>query len=75
MSGKQLKDLEDHFPTLSGKAFDEARQQVLKSGQSILIARDGIIFERFPDGKEVERKRVTPPRKVVKGSILRIKKG
>lgn len=74
MFGNHFKELEDQLPTLSGQAFAEARKQVLDSGQSILVSRNEIIYERFPNGRLEERKRITPPSKVVRGNLLQIKK-
>ena len=58
---KIIHDLETKFPALSGQAFHDARAQTLASGQSVWESEDGVIYEVFPDGRRVERKRIEPP--------------
>jgi hypothetical protein len=73
MSDQDIQKLEGQFPALSGVAFANAREQVLKSGQSVLQSKDGIIYEVFPDGRQVEVKRIEPPTQFQTGLIFNIK--
>lgn len=58
---EELQKLEEAFPSMAGQAFSAARQRTLASGQSVLQAENGIIFEVFPDGRRLEIKRIPPP--------------
>lgn len=73
MSDQDIQKLENQFPTVSGSAFAHAREQVLKSGQSVLQSENGVIYEVFPDGRRVEVKRIEPPTQFKAGSIFTIK--
>jgi hypothetical protein len=58
---KIIHDLEIKFPAMSGQVFHDARAQALASGQSVWESDNGVIYEVFPDGRRVERKRIEPP--------------
>jgi hypothetical protein len=58
---KIITELEKGFPALSGVAFTKARNETLASGQSVLLSENGVIYEVFPDGSRIERKRIEPP--------------
>jgi hypothetical protein len=73
MSDQDIQKLESEFPALSGSAFAAAREKVLASGQSVLQSQNGIIYEVFPDGRQVEVKKIEPPTKAVAGSIFKIR--
>jgi hypothetical protein len=73
MSDQDIQKLESQFPAMSGLAFATAREQVLKSGQSVLQSENGVIYEVFPDGKRVEVKRIEPPTQFKTGRIFNIK--
>jgi hypothetical protein len=64
-----LRDWETQVPPLSGSAFMDARDNALNSGQSVLQATDGVIYEVFPDGSQVEVKRIQPPHFIKKGRL------
>ncbi len=73
MTDQDIQALEDQFPAVSGSAFAAARDQVLKSGQSVLQSENGVIYEIFPDGRRVEVKRIEPPTHFATGRIFTIK--
>jgi len=73
MSDQDIQKLESQFPPISGSAFAAARERVLRSGQSVLQAENGVIYEVFPDGRRVERKRIEPPTQFSVGSVFTIK--
>lgn len=73
MTEQDIQTLESEFPGLSGEAFSAARERVLRSGQSVLEAKDGTIFEVFPDGRRVEIKKIHPPKRVVPGTVYTIR--
>ena len=73
MSDQDIQTLESQFPAVSGSAFAAARQQVLKSGQSVLQSENGIIYRVFPDGRRVAVKTIEPPVRFVTGSIFTIR--
>ena len=64
--------LETAFAPLSGIAFESARKQVLKSGQSVLIAQDGDLIRVHPDGAREFIKKIGKPLPVIKGKTLTI---
>jgi hypothetical protein len=68
----EIEALECQFPAVSGSAFAAAREHVLASGQSVLQSDHGIIYEVFPDGHRIERKKIEPPITVVPGSKITI---
>jgi hypothetical protein len=65
---KLIIELEDQFPTLAGAAFAAARKEALNAGYSVLQSEDGVIYEVFPDGTRIERKRIEPPTPVPAGT-------
>ena len=67
MSDQDIQQLESQFPAVSGSAFAAARERVLASGQSVLQSAQGVIYEVFPDGRQVERKRIEPPTPIPAG--------
>jgi hypothetical protein len=69
MSDQDIQNLESQFPAVSGSAFATAREQVLKSGQSVLQSENGVI----PDGRRVEVKKIEPPTHFKTGSTFTIK--
>ncbi len=44
--------LEEHIPEMAAAAIKQAYWQTLVSGNSVLICRNGILLEVFPDGSE-----------------------
>jgi len=73
MSEFELDQLESQFPPLSGVAFSHARDEVLRSGQSILVAEDGVIYRVTPDGQREPIKKIDPPVEVEQGIKIRMK--
>ncbi|MCT0199078.1 hypothetical protein KQ313_05235 [Synechococcus sp. CS-1325] len=67
---RQLQDLENWFPSVSGEAFAAAREQVLASGQSVLQSEGGFIIRVFPDGRKQRLKPVEAPTPVIPGTIF-----
>ena len=67
-----LRFLEAQFPTVAGSAFAEARRQALAAGQSVLQTEHDIIYEVYPDGSRIGRKRIEAPRSFVKGTIIHL---
>jgi hypothetical protein len=70
---KIIDELETKFPALSGVAFTTARNETLASGQSVLQSEGGVIYEVFPDGTRLERKRIEPPTPVLAGTKIVIR--
>ena len=68
----EIELLESQFPSESGRAFAEARRQVLASGLSVLQSEGGFIFRVFPDGRKEFVKQIDPPTPAVPGTKLRI---
>lgn len=73
MSDQEIEKLEGEFASIAALAFAAAREQILRSGQSVLQSESGVIYEVFPDGRRVEVKRIEPPVQFVTGSIFTIK--
>lgn len=65
--------LEALVPLLAASAFQEARQQALDAGLSVLASRDGAIYEQFRNGERRFIMPIEPPVRVVKGTIIRIR--
>ena len=65
---KIILELETGFPALSGLAFTAARKATLALGESVLQSEQGVIYEVFPDGRRIERKRVEPPVPIATGT-------
>ena len=70
---RQLQELESRLPLASGKAFADARAQVLASGQSVLQTEAGFIVRVFPDGRKQRLKPIDLPTPVTPGTILTIR--
>ena len=70
---KIIDELETKFPTMSGIAFATARNETLASGQSVLQSENGVIYEIFPDGTRLERKRIEPPTPIPTGTKVAIR--
>lgn len=73
MPEQEIQAEEMQFPAVSGSAFAFARETVLKSGQSVLQSEDGVIYEVFPDGERVFRKKIEPPSQYRTGQVLSIR--
>lgn len=73
MSDQDIQKLESEFPPVSASAFAAARDRVLQSGQSVLEADNGVIYEVFPDGHREARKKIAPPTQFIIGSVFTIK--
>lgn len=70
---KIITELETGFPALSGVAFAMARNETLASGQSVLHSENGVVYEVFPDGSRIERKRIEPPTPIPSGTKVVIR--
>lgn len=73
MSDQDIQKLENQFPAMSGSVFAAARKGALASGLSVLQSRDGVIYEFFPDGRQVELKKIEPPTQLKLGRIFTIR--
>lgn len=73
MSDDDLQVLESQFPTVSGKAFAAAREQVLASGQSVLQSEGGFVVRVHPDGRKEVVKQIEPPIHVKSGTRYTIR--
>ncbi len=73
MSEQEILIRESQFPALSGKAFAEARQEVLASGQSVLQVEGNHIFCFHPDGKKEIIKEIAPSIPAKPGTIFIIR--
>ena len=65
-----IEEMEAEFPTLSGIAFSTARREALAAGHSVMGAKDGVLYEEFPDGRRVEIKKIEPPFSIPVGTKL-----
>ena len=69
---RKIEELEAQIPALSGAAVKKAYERTLASGQSVLEAADGAIYEVFPDGSRKFIKRIEPSFPVDRGRIINI---
>lgn len=67
-----IQKLEDQLPLASGRVFAEARQQVLRSGQSVLQSMDGFIFRVYPSGKAVLVNVIDRPTPAIPGTTYEL---
>ena len=72
LTEEQIDALEAQFPLLADLAFARAREEALAAGLSVLEARDGVIYEQFPDGRLIPIKRIAPPVHYPPGTTFRI---
>jgi hypothetical protein len=70
---KIIVELESGFPALAGEVFAKARKEALASGQSVLHSEGGIIYEVFPDGTRILRKRIEAPTPIPAGTKVVIR--
>lgn len=70
---KTIQHLETMFPPLSGITFSNARKETLASGHSVLLSEDGVIYEVFPDGRRVKRKKIEEPTPIEAGTKIAIR--
>jgi len=68
-----LQELEEKFPSLSGAAFSAAYKKTIESGNSVLIAEEGYIYEVFPDGTRKKIKKIELPTRVEPGKPIQIR--
>ena len=73
MSDDEIQELESQFPAVSGVAFAEARKRVLASGQSVMQSQDGVLYEVFPDGRQIVVKNIEPPIVVEPGTVFHLR--
>lgn len=73
MNEQEIIELEEKFPSLSGVAFSAAYERAIENGQSVLVARDGVIYEEYPDGKRIARKTINPPFHLPVGTKIKIR--
>lgn len=67
-----LDYLEQQIPSLSAAAVDVAYWQALASGQTVLISRDGGLYEALPDGTRKLIKPLAKPLSVPVGTRVKI---
>ena len=70
---KDELDAENEFISLSGVAFQRARERAFKAGLSVMISEDGAIFEVFPNGERHQVKVIEPPVRMPKGFRVTIR--
>jgi len=58
---QQIEQLERDFPTASGVAFSNARNQAFHAGLSVMVSDGDSVFEVFPDGQRKWIKSIAPP--------------
>ena len=73
MSDDEIQKLESQFPAVSGVAFAEARKRVLASGQSVMQSQDGVLYEVFPDGRQIAVKNIERPIAVEPGTVFHLR--
>jgi len=73
MSDRDIQQLENEFPSLSGQAFAAARQSVLASGQSVLQTEGAFVVRVYPDGRKEVVKQIEASTSVIPGTIYTIK--
>lgn len=67
-----IDKIEAEFPALSGIAFEQARERVLASGQSVLQVEDGNLYKVGPDQTKVLIKQVDPAIPVKPGTRIKL---
>jgi hypothetical protein len=73
MSDSDIQTVENQFPALAGAAFAAAHKEAIEAGFSVLEAKDGFVYECFPDGTQKVVKRIKPPTRVGEKRIYKIR--
>jgi len=63
-SEKEIDFLESHIPALANSAIQKAYLDTLSSGNSVLEAVNGTIYEIFPDGRKKIIKKIAEDVKI-----------
>jgi hypothetical protein len=56
LTEKEIKELEEQIPQLAGEATANAFKRALASGDTVVIAQEGKIYQINPDGSRSELK-------------------
>ncbi|MBN9402143.1 MAG: hypothetical protein J0I30_04905 [Burkholderiales bacterium] len=67
---KKVALTEMDIPELAQDAFRAARRQALRSGKSVLMAKNDQLVQENPDGSRVVLKALKPGRSVIAGSRI-----
>lgn len=70
---KAIDYLESQFPALFEAAVRVAYWNTLAAGHSLLEAKDGFIYEVFPDGSRKVVQQIEPRIPVVKGQVIELR--
>lgn len=70
---RMIDYLEQFIPEMAQAAVSIAYWQALASRSSVLVGENGVINEVFPDGTVRFVKNISPPVKIEKGKIIKIK--
>ncbi|MDO8369915.1 MAG: hypothetical protein Q7S71_04300 [Candidatus Nitrotoga sp.] len=60
MTEESMCFLEEHIPILADAAVKQAYWQALAAGSSVLVCKDGVLVEIFPDGTENTVRQLEP---------------
>lgn len=63
---------EEQIPSLAEEATKIAYAQALSAGHSVLVVRDGLLVEVFPDGRIDTIRSVAPATPVVPGLVVQV---
>jgi hypothetical protein len=63
-----MEKLENQFPAVSGAAFSAAREHAFQLGYSMLQSEGGFIYEIYPHGRRILKKKIDPPTEMAPGS-------
>ncbi len=63
---------EEQIPALAEQATKIAYAQALSAGHSVLVVREGLLVEVFPDGRVDPIHSVTPAIPVIPGQIVQV---
>jgi DNA-binding transcriptional regulator LsrR (DeoR family) len=72
LTEKEMKDLEDQIPQLAREATANAFKRAIASGDTVVIAQGGKIYQINPDGSRFALKDLKVVQRKTKGKIIKI---
>ncbi|MBA6421264.1 MULTISPECIES: hypothetical protein [Pseudomonas] len=67
LSDEATRELEEQFPALAALATNAAYERAKRSGQTIVLSKNGFIVAELPDGTEQILSQAQPRHKVTPG--------
>ncbi|SDR80096.1 hypothetical protein SAMN05216271_0432 [Halopseudomonas sabulinigri] len=72
LSDETIRELEEQFPALAALATNAAYERAKRSGQTVVLSKNGFIVAELPDGTEQILSQAQPRHKVTPGVQFKI---